>query len=162
MRAALPLFLVCASVAWVAPSSEANAQGGGLVVWLSHDPSLASHVPAVRRGLRRALPGARQLGRGGCEPSGDAPCVVTLLERSGATRLLVVRVFSQRGCVPMLRDGEVVGRRMLRDDVVALQLYAADGAFLGSETVPIEEGDLSVAVRGGAEVLLARWPHVGP
>lgn len=150
MRAVLVLLLMVSSPA------IGEAQDRPIAVWMTHDETLADHIAPVRAELLHSLPEATLVSANDCDPHGDAACVARL--RGTAHELWVARIVWQRGpCVPIVRDGERTGSRMLRTAVVVLERYARDGSLIASRSVSIERGDLGEVIRAlGAEQAPAR------
>jgi hypothetical protein len=90
----------------------------------------------VAREARRAL-GARSAAAAAasCDPFFDVGCAERLLRGTGASRLLVVRTRRFRRCAEIVRDGVRVGHRTGHVPGVALSLFGADGALLGTTTL---------------------------
>lgn len=140
MRAVLVLLLMCSSPA------RGAAQERPIALWMTHDDALAEHLAPVRAELLDSLPEASMVSGNDCDPEGDAACVAHLL--GAAHELWVARIVWQRGpCVPIVRDGERTGSRMLRTAVVVLERYASDGSLIDSRSVSIERGDLAEVIR---------------
>lgn len=143
VTARLAIWLLAAT----ASSSVGLAQDAAeirLVVVSADD--LQPYRAAVGRGATSAL-GSRvrvhTLDDGECLPAaGDVVCITSHLRRGHARLVLRASLSWGRGaCVPIRREGVVVGHRMLRTRMLELELYDSTGALLGRSSAPFVESD---------------------
>lgn len=145
LRAAPSAFAAILALAHAAFAAPARAQDGapGVVLTIFAADDLAAHVRPIQRGATRALGAGRVFHRRArdedCDPSeAGASCVATYLRGTRAAVLLVVHVhWARGGCVPLRREGRIVGRRMLRRRVADLVLLDAAGVELARSTVAL-------------------------
>lgn len=87
-----------------------------------------SFVNATHRGLR---PRPHAIKPFTCDPHDPSCARADLLSSPADAELLFVRVtYERRGCVPLTRNGRVVGRRMMQAEVLTLSLFDHEGTLL--------------------------------
>jgi hypothetical protein len=156
MRApAVALLLLLAS-----PAAAQTAPDVRMVIYAAS--GLGAHRAPVERAAVRVLGervSSRRLDDESCVPmAGDASCVAVLLRGTRAGLLLHASIEWARGaCVPMRRDGAVVGHRMLRTPRLRLSLYDLSGALVGSSETEIAAGaDVTALAEASIVSLLER------